>query len=143
MVNYGHCTGLVGLLAVMLAARRNSLEISYRVKEMPLLFSYGTLQQENVQLSTFGRLLTGQPDALLGYQMQMVRIEDAEVVALSGKTHHPIVVFNGDLTSQVAGSVFEVTDAELLHADAYEVDAYQRVLADLASGKQAWVYVST
>jgi hypothetical protein len=24
---------------------------------MPLLFSYGTLQQENVQLSTFGRLL--------------------------------------------------------------------------------------
>lgn len=64
-------------------------------------------------------------------------------MALSGKTHHPIVVFNGDLTSQVAGFVFEVTDAELLHADAYEVDAYQRVLADLASGKQAWVYVST
>jgi hypothetical protein len=29
---------------------------------MPLLFSYGTLQQENVQLATFGRLLYGQKD---------------------------------------------------------------------------------
>ena len=26
---------------------------------MPLLFSYGTLRQETVQLSTFGRLLQG------------------------------------------------------------------------------------
>jgi len=109
---------------------------------MPLLFSYGTLQQENVQLSTFGRLLDGQPDALLGYEELMVFIEDAKVVALSGKTHHPIVSFNGDSTSQVLGLVFEVSDAELMHADAYEVDAYQRVLADLASGKQAWVYVN-
>jgi len=109
---------------------------------MPLLFSYGTLQQENVQLSTFGRLLNGQPDALLGYQELIVHIDNAEVVALSGKTHHPIVSFNGDLNSLVPGFVFEVSESELVHADAYEVDAYRRVLADLASGKQAWVYVS-
>jgi len=30
------------------------------------LFSYGTLQQENVQKQTFGRLLDGTPDALVG-----------------------------------------------------------------------------
>ncbi len=35
---------------------------------MPLLFSYGTLQQEDVQLSTFGRLLQGQRDELLGFE---------------------------------------------------------------------------
>ncbi|MGH9961724.1 MAG: gamma-glutamylcyclotransferase, partial [Pyrinomonadaceae bacterium] len=39
---------------------------------MPLLFSYGTLQQESVQLSTFGRLLQGQGDALLGFEQSLV-----------------------------------------------------------------------
>lgn len=33
------------------------------------LFSYGTLQQENVQIATFGRLLNGAPDALVGFKL--------------------------------------------------------------------------
>jgi hypothetical protein len=105
---------------------------------MPLLFSYGTLQQEDVQLSTFGRLLQGQRDELLGFEQSLVRIEDAQVVATSGKTHHPIVKFNGRNDSRVSGTVFEITDAELASADQYEVAAYKRVVAMLASGKQAW-----
>ena len=32
-----------------------------------LLFSYGTLQLESVQLSSFGRRLEGEPDAMTGY----------------------------------------------------------------------------
>lgn len=108
---------------------------------MALLFSYGTLQQEGVQLSTFGRLLVGSADALVGFAQSMVRIEDQEVVATSGKTHHPIVKFSGNAEDRVQGTVFEVTDSELAQADAYEVDAYKRVSAKLASGKQAWVYV--
>jgi hypothetical protein len=37
--------------------------------------------------------------------------------------------------------VFQVTEAELLHADRYETHpAYRRVATILASGKQAWVY---
>jgi gamma-glutamylcyclotransferase (GGCT)/AIG2-like uncharacterized protein YtfP len=108
---------------------------------MPLLFSYGTLQEENVQLSTFGRLLHGQKDELLGFEQSLVRIEDPQVLATSGKTHHPIVKFNGRNDSRVSGTVFEVTDAELASADQYEVAAYKRVAAMLASGKQAWVYV--
>jgi gamma-glutamylcyclotransferase (GGCT)/AIG2-like uncharacterized protein YtfP len=108
---------------------------------MPLLFSYGTLQQENVQLSTFGRLLQGQKDELVGYEESLVKIEDAEVVATSGKTHHPIVKNSGRSESRVSGTVFEITDEELARADQYEVAAYKRVNAPLASGKQAWVYV--
>lgn len=108
---------------------------------MPLLFSYGTLQQENVQLSTFGRLLQGQKDELLGFEQSLVRIEDPQIVAASGKTHHPIVKFNGRNDSRVSGTVFEITDAELASADRYEVAAYKRIAAMLASGKQAWVYV--
>ena len=108
---------------------------------MPLLLSYGTLQQEGVQRSTFGRSLTGSADALVGYAQSMVKIEDPDVVATSGKTHHPIVRHSGDAAHRVAGTVFEISDAELAQADAYEVDAYRRVSVTLGSGRQAWVYV--
>ena len=70
-----------------------------------------------------------------------MKIEDAEVVAKSGKTHHPIVAFTGSAQDRIAGTVFEVSEAEIEQADAYEVDAYRRVLAPLASGASAWVYV--
>jgi gamma-glutamylcyclotransferase (GGCT)/AIG2-like uncharacterized protein YtfP len=108
---------------------------------MPLLFSYGTLQQEEVQQSTFGRLLRGQSDALVGFEQSLVRIEDPEVVKTSGKTHHPIVKRSDRSDSRVSGTVFEITDQELANADEYEVAAYKRVSAKLASGKEAWVYV--
>jgi gamma-glutamylcyclotransferase (GGCT)/AIG2-like uncharacterized protein YtfP len=109
---------------------------------MPLLFSYGTLQREDVQQSTFGRLLKGQRDELLGFEQSSVRIEDPQVVAASGKTHHANVTFNGRNDSRVSGTVFEIADDELAAADQYEqLAAYKRVAATLASGKQAWVYV--
>ncbi len=108
---------------------------------MPLLFSYGTLQQENVQLSTFGRVLCGQQDQLVGFEKSLVTIEDPQVIATSGKTHHPIVKFNGSDDSRVDGTVFEITDEELANADRYEVASYKRVAAMLASGKRAWIYV--
>ena len=108
---------------------------------MPLLFSYGTLQQENVQLATFGRRLHGHADQLVGFEQSLVEIEDPEVVATSGKTHHPIVKYSGSSDSRVEGTAFEITDAELEQADRYEVAAYSRVTATLASGRQAWVYV--
>jgi hypothetical protein len=108
---------------------------------MPLIFSYGTLQQPNVQLSTFGRLLQGVPDELPGAQLSSVTIEDAQVVATSGSASHPIVRLSGAPADRVPGTVFEITDAELASSDRYEVAAYQRVSALLASGKRAWVYV--
>jgi gamma-glutamylcyclotransferase (GGCT)/AIG2-like uncharacterized protein YtfP len=108
---------------------------------MPLLFSYGTLQQENVQMATFGRLLDGSKDQLLEFERSMMKIDDAAVVATSGKTHHPIVKFTGNAADRVAGTIFEITGAELAMADQYEVKAYRRVSARMASGKEAWVYV--
>ena len=108
---------------------------------MPFLFSYGTLQQENVQQSTFGRKLSGASDELLGYVQSMVEIENPEVVATSGKTHHPIVSFTGKETDRIPGMIFEVTEAELAQADVYEVAAYKRVAANFASGREAWVYI--
>ena len=109
---------------------------------MPLLFSYGTLQQEDVQLSTFGRRLHGQRDKLIRFEPSLVRIDDPQIAASTGKTHHANVRFNGNDESAVSGMVFEITDVELASVDAYEkVFSYRRVEARLASGRQAWVYV--
>ena len=109
---------------------------------MPLVFSYGTLQKEEVQLSTFGRLLEGQKDELLGFEQSVVKIENPELVASSGMTHYANVTFNGRNESRVSGTVFELTDAELSAADQYErLAAYERVNTTLASGNRAWVYL--
>jgi gamma-glutamylcyclotransferase (GGCT)/AIG2-like uncharacterized protein YtfP len=109
---------------------------------VPLLFSYGTLQEREVQLSTFGRQLEGERDQLPGFEPSRVKIEDPHVVAALGRTHHANVTFSGRNDSRVSGTVFEVTDAELAAADAFERPfAYVRVAVMLASGKRAWVYV--
>jgi gamma-glutamylcyclotransferase (GGCT)/AIG2-like uncharacterized protein YtfP len=108
---------------------------------MPWLFSYGTLQQPDVQLSTFGRLLEGQGDELPEHEASLVLISDPQLAAKIGRTHHANVVFNGRNDSAVSGTAFEVSEAELALADEYErVAAYKRVNVTLASGRQAWVY---
>src|SRR3954467_3500786 len=109
---------------------------------MPLLFSYGTLQEERVQLATFGRLLTGTRDALPGFEPSLVPIGDRSAAAASGQTHHANVTPTAANDQRVEGTVFQVTDAELAAADAYERGAsYGRELVTLASGQRAWVYV--
>ncbi len=108
---------------------------------MPLLFSYGTLQESTVQLSTFGKLLQGGRDELPGYEKSLVRIENPQEIASSGLTHHVNVIFNGRNDTCVSGILFEITDAELAAADRYEEPAgYLRKVVMLASGKQVWVY---
>ena len=108
---------------------------------MPLLFSYGTLQLEQVQLETFGRLLKGEKDILEGYQLTMIEITDAEVLRKSNQRFHPIISFSGDKKDQVEGVLFEVTEEEILLADEYEVDDYKRVEVTFKSGKNGYIYI--
>jgi hypothetical protein len=110
--------------------------------KMEHLFSYGTLQKDAVQLETFGRLLTGTPDVLTGYKLTMIEIEDQEVVATSGETHHPIITQTNENKDTIKGIVFEITKAELEQADQYEVAQYKRISVQLKSGKNAWVYIA-
>ena len=107
---------------------------------MPYLFSYGTLQQESVQIASFGRALKGRPDALPGWRREMIEIIDAEVFCLSGARFHPILV-PGESGDEIEGQVFEISEDELKRADAYEVEDYKRVTAKLKSGLDAFVYV--
>ena len=105
-----------------------------------LLFSYGTLRQPEVQLATFGRLLTGRTAAVVGYRLDWLTITDPAVIATSGSDRHPLLVPDASAAA-VPGTVFEITVDELLAADEYEVDDYTRVLVPLDSGEEAWVYV--
>ncbi|MFJ3841502.1 gamma-glutamylcyclotransferase family protein [Streptomyces sp. NPDC090054] len=106
-----------------------------------LLFSYGTLQSEQVQLARFGRLLEGSPDALPGYRTTYVKITDPDVIAASGTDLHPLVVPSAAETDVVDGSLFRITDSELAAADDYEVDDYVRSEVVLRSGATAWAFL--
>ena len=109
---------------------------------MPLLFSYGTLQDKHVQIANFGRELNGRGDALPGYTRGSVPITDPEVLASGDETHYFNAVPSAHAADALSGTVFEVTEQELKAADRYEEDAdYRRILVTLRSGAQAWVYL--
>ncbi len=116
---------------------------SITVNEMQteLLFSYGTLQLESVQMATFGRQLAGTSDALRGFELVPLEIEDETVIAISGKPIHNMARFTGRGSDVVSGVVLAVTPEEIQKADEYEVPAVKRVAVDLESGMRAWVYI--
>ena len=105
------------------------------------LFAYGTLQQHEVQLATYGRLLDGVPDVLSGYRLEALTITDPDVVRLSGKAVHCIARESADPADRIPGVVFVITGEELAATDRYEVDVYGRVEIELDSGTRAFVYV--
>lgn len=105
------------------------------------LFSYGTLQLEKVQLENYGRLLHGVKDSLTHYKLDKLKIIDTDVLRKSGKEYHPIALKTGNPNDCIIGTVFEITEAELLETDKYEVSDYRRVLETFSSRRNAWVYI--
>jgi len=105
------------------------------------LFSYGTLQLPEVQRATFGRLLEGETDMLVGFRLDPLPISDPHVITTSGRAVHTIARRTGTVEDRVSGVVFAVAAAELEACDRYEVDAYARVEVALESGARAFVYV--
>jgi hypothetical protein len=106
------------------------------------LFFYGTLRDPVVQVASFGRELGGSTDVLPGFRLDTVEIGDPGVVSTSGLARHPIARATGDPADRIEGTVFEISDAELDAADAYETGDYQRVRVLLGSGTAAWAYVA-
>lgn len=107
-----------------------------------LLFSYGTLQLEKVQLENYGRILKGEQDKLFGYKIEKLQISDSSVLAKSQLEYHPIAVKSESQDDFVEGMIFEITGTELAETDKYEVSQYHRILEIFHSGKKAWVYVA-
>jgi len=92
-------------------------------------------------MATFGRSLAGTSDALRGFALVLLKIEDETVVAISGKAHHTMATFTGRASDVVSGTVFAVTADDIRNADKYEVTAVRRVAVVLQSGVRAWAYV--
>jgi len=95
---------------------------------MERLFTYGTLQDEKVQLSLIGRTLEGEAAVLNGYTIHF-NLMPPYPVAMPGEN---------DL---IEGQVFEVTQDELQQLDIYEGECYLRITVTLENGQEAWVYI--
>jgi hypothetical protein len=92
-------------------------------------------------MAIFGRQLTGPSDALRGFELVPLKIEDHTVIAISGKAQHTMARFTGRDSEVVSGTVFALTPEEIQNADIYEVAAVKRVAVVLQSGVRAWAYV--
>ena len=107
-----------------------------------LLFSYGTLQRDKVQVDLFGRLLHGTVDVLVGYRLSPIEITDESFLSKGDGRHQQIAVRTNNGADAIEGMVFAVSGDELRHADGYEPRDYKRIKVILESGKQAWVYAA-
>ena len=114
--------------------------MSSETQELANLFSYGTLQTEAVQLSIFGRRLETRPDALLGYRLTTIQVQDQVFLAHSSANQRNLQ-YTGNDSDVVEGSVLTLTQEEIEQADAYEPAEYKRVQSRLRSGLDAWVYM--
>jgi gamma-glutamylcyclotransferase (GGCT)/AIG2-like uncharacterized protein YtfP len=104
------------------------------------LFSYGTLQKTQVQLKLFGRLLDGERDVLKGYKLSPIEIKDESFLAKGEDKYQLTLIPSKD--DMVEGTVFAISEEELLSADRYEPENYKRIKVALRSGKEAWIYVA-
>lgn len=104
------------------------------------LFSYGTLQNDEVQIELFGRILTGTSDILPGHKLSVIEITDERFLARGEQGHQLSATVSADWGDTIDGTVFELTGDELVRSDMYEPDGYERFEILLGSGKRAWVY---
>ncbi len=96
------------------------------------IFTYGTLQENEVQLGVFSRPLVGFQDELRNYRLSDIKVAN----------RYPTLEHTGSATDKIIGKVYTLTPEELIKADAYEGEAYERKEIKLASGKKAWVYMA-
>ncbi len=102
---------------------------------MQKLFTYGTLQNDDIQETIFGRQLQGTPEILIGYVIKEIQIEEE-----FGIVHYPIIMETNNPEDTINGIVYEITSIDLRQADLYEGLHYKRVEVHLQSNEMAWAY---
>ncbi len=108
-----------------------SIEKAHIKSATVCLFTYGTLQEEDVQKMIFSRTLNGSRDSLRSHT-----VSEKMVGGL-----YPTIRQSEDPNHMVEGFVYVISEEELILADAYEGEAYERKNVTLESGVNAWVYL--
>jgi len=129
----------VDLLLEVMKSEVQRLEESF-TETTETLFSYGTLQRNDVQLKLFGRLLDGTRDILQNYKLAPFEIKDEAFLAKGEDKNQLTLIRSNNEADLIEGTVFAVSPAELIAADKYEPDNYRRVKVPLRSGTEAWIY---
>jgi gamma-glutamylcyclotransferase (GGCT)/AIG2-like uncharacterized protein YtfP len=106
-----------------------------KYKTMEKLFTYGTLQDKDIQENVFGRTLKGTPETLIGYVLKEIQIEEE-----FGIVQYPIITETNNPQDTLNGIVYEVTQTDFQQVDRYEGLHYRRVEVHLQSDQKAWVY---
>lgn len=106
------------------------------------LFSYGTLQQEKLQIKLFGRNLQRSADTPRGYKVAAIEITDETFLSKGEEKNQLTVIVSEDNNDFIKGTVLEVTAEELLMVDKYEPAGYKRIKVAMESGKEAWIYIA-
>jgi len=94
------------------------------------LFSYGTLQDEDIQKYLLTRKLKGKRDILIGYCISQKKF----------KGKYPIIEVSKNRLDGVKGKVFKVSYVELYEIDTFAANIFNRMEITLKSGTKAWVY---
>ena len=100
------------------------------------VFSYGTLQDPEVQMELYQRVLEGQPDRLSGYILESINLPDSSFNYIS----YSIAKLTGNPQDSIEGFVFYLSEHELKITDTYESEAYERFKIKLDSGIEAIMY---
>ncbi|MDQ3683464.1 MAG: gamma-glutamylcyclotransferase [Bacteroidota bacterium] len=92
-----------------------------------IIFSYGTLQKDKVQLKLFGRLLNGTKDTLKGFKLSSIEIKDESFLSRGELKFQLIAMPSTDKNDFIEGTVLEISEDELFLADKYEPEAYKEL----------------
>jgi gamma-glutamylcyclotransferase (GGCT)/AIG2-like uncharacterized protein YtfP len=105
---------------------------------MEKLFAYGSLTDEEVQETVFGRTLEGIPETLQKFVVKEIKIEEEY-----GIESYAIISATQNKEDSISGNLYEITLRELELADTYEGKHYKRIEVLLNSDQMAWVYTAT
>ncbi len=107
-----------------------------------LVFSYGALQNEELQRSVLGRVFPSEAAILPGFHADYAEMADPRFAELTGTSIHAVLRRTDDPRDKVIGKVFRLTEDELDAADQFQVLMFRREQVVLEGGRTAWVYLS-
>jgi len=100
------------------------------------VFAYGHLQNDEIQMRVFKKIINGHREVLKGYTISDKMVADK----------FPAKESSGPLTTDVdgglEGTVLSLTETQLKLVDAFEGNLYERMQVLLLSGLKVWIYIA-